>query len=152
MWYVWRPFSTYYPLIHSHFRQVYIYNRYERHYVLLFLSMMVWTLFLYLCIPKKLCWPHRAHLLRYLWVALHNASWNVVVASLVIFDHFVIYWAAIFALKLIISFWCWILFPTVVKRGASLVTDNQYRSCVFERYTEPLCVCCNLFDHSPVRH
>ena len=82
MWFLWSLYTTYYILIHRQFMQLSIYNRYESHYVILLPSQLIRTRFMYICIPKELRWPRHVRLLRYLWVALHNASWNRIVSSL----------------------------------------------------------------------
>ena len=82
MLYVWRPHNIYYHLIHRQFMQLYYHNQYERHCVILLPSQQVWTRFMFICIPRNLHWPLRAHSLRYLWVAPHNALWDVVATSL----------------------------------------------------------------------
>ena len=84
MWFVWNPCTAYYKLIRRHLMQLSIYNGYERHYVLLLPSQMVWVWFMYIWTTKKLRWPRRAHLISYLWVTLHNTLWKLVVVSLVI--------------------------------------------------------------------
>ena len=69
---------------YSLFMQLFIYNHYERRHVILRPSQMIWTQFMSVCVPEKVHWPRGAHLLCYFRVAIHIASWNIVVASLLI--------------------------------------------------------------------